>query len=237
MGENENGMLNYKGLKKILSNIKEFINKNKIKIDDTLTMSEDGTLGVAVPVKPITNAEYEKLGEEEKESNAVWAIMDDIVDSGGGGSSEVYSTKEVRVGTWIDGRPLYRIAGSTTTPSEIEKWTKIYDPIPNLLDVIRLSSYYKPSVNGFQLPHLLSSSGKLIAEISYFQDFNANDTGILCYISDAAYINKPLRYIIEYTKTTDQATTQISDNSLRQEDRPSVEVPEFNTAAVTASIF
>lgn len=30
-----------------------------------------------------------------------------IAGSGGGSSEEVYSTEETRIGTWIDGRPLY----------------------------------------------------------------------------------------------------------------------------------
>lgn len=32
----------------------------------------------------------------------------DPAGGGGGGDGEVYSTEETRIGTWIDGRPLYR---------------------------------------------------------------------------------------------------------------------------------
>lgn len=76
-----------------------------------------------------------------------------------------------------------------------------------------------------------------MAEISYFQDFSANDTGILCYISDAAYTNKPLRYIIEYTKTMDEATIQFQESSqnTKHEMQEKTDHQDF-TASVTAGI-
>lgn len=229
MDDKENSMLNYKGLKKILSNIKDFIAKNKLKIDDTLTMSEDGTLGVAVPVKPITNAEYEKLDEDKKESNAVWAITDDVT---GGGSSGAYSTKETRIGTWIDGEPLYRVCGCVDKiPSGSEyTWIKISDAPGEIDKLISLSGSME--VSNERLPISYShSSGTCNYSIQSGSDICVNTNN---YFRTNA---RNLVYVLEYTKTTDQAAIQVSDNSLKQEARPSVEIPEFNIAAVTASTF
>lgn len=39
------------------------------------------------------------------------------ISAAGGGSGEVYSTDEIRIGTWIDGKPLYRKVFTGTAPS------------------------------------------------------------------------------------------------------------------------
>lgn len=41
--------------------------------DETITM-QDGGIGVAVPVKPLTQAEYDALPEEEKQAEAVYLV-------------------------------------------------------------------------------------------------------------------------------------------------------------------
>lgn len=62
-----------------------------------------------VAVKPLTQAEYDALTDAEKQADVVYAITDDGGSGSGGDSSEeIYSTEEVRIGTWIDGKPLYR---------------------------------------------------------------------------------------------------------------------------------
>ena len=62
----------------------------------------------AVPVKPLTKAEYDALTDAEKQADVVYAITDDggSGSSSGDSSEEIYSTEEVRIGTWIDGKPL-----------------------------------------------------------------------------------------------------------------------------------
>lgn len=78
---------------------------------DGLTIT-GGVASVDTPVKSIlTQAEYDALPEAEQ-NKGMYVISDG--GSGGssvGGSSEsldIYSTEETRIGTWIDGKPLYR---------------------------------------------------------------------------------------------------------------------------------
>lgn len=59
-----------------------------------------------VAIKPLTQAEYNALTDAEKQADVVYAITDD--DYGGSSSGEVYSTKEIRIGTWVDGKPIYK---------------------------------------------------------------------------------------------------------------------------------
>ena len=68
-----------------------------------------------VAVKPLTQAEYDALTDEEKQADVVYAITDDG-GSGGGSSGEVYSTEEKAVGVWIDGKTVYERSVSGTFP-------------------------------------------------------------------------------------------------------------------------
>ena len=79
-----------------------------------------------IPVTPITEEEYAVLSDEQKNSETAWLVTDaEAEGSDGSGSSpggtevgNVYSAEEVRIGTWIDGKPLYRRVFERTTPSD-----------------------------------------------------------------------------------------------------------------------
>lgn len=63
-----------------------------------------------IPVKAVTSAEYEALTSEQKQADFAYIVTDDNEGGGssGGSSEEIYSTEETRIGTWIDGKPIYR---------------------------------------------------------------------------------------------------------------------------------
>lgn len=65
-----------------------------------------------VAVKPLTQAEYDALTDDEKQADVVYAITDD----GGEFSSKVYSTEEKAVGVWIDGKTVYEMSAIGTFP-------------------------------------------------------------------------------------------------------------------------
>lgn len=73
---------------------------------------------VSTPTKTLTQAEYDALTEAEKQADILYAITDDGGSAGGGTSTgEVYSTEEQRIGTWIDGKPLYQKTFTGTVSS------------------------------------------------------------------------------------------------------------------------
>lgn len=112
-------------------------------------------------------------------------------------SEEVYSTEEVKIGTWIDGKPLYRKVLSLTTPSTTNS-TKI----ANFDKTFIIKNYYG---NAF-----ISASNQLLPINFYFTDvykiatYVVNNSGeIYMKIGSEAYRNQQATLTIEYTKTTD----------------------------------
>lgn len=75
--------------------------------DNSLQMSAENMLGVTTPVQGIkTQAEFDALPADDQ-NKGLWVISDG--ESGGSSAGgEIYSTEETRIGTWIDGKPLYR---------------------------------------------------------------------------------------------------------------------------------
>lgn len=172
-------------------------------IDDTLMLSKENVLGVAVPVRDIISQEdFDALQEDEKK-NGLYVIPGTGGGSSGGGSSEeIYSTEEMRIGTWIDGKPFYRIAGKATLPDKTNTWVVIHPPIPDISEIISIRGSINNSGWMTTLPPTASADGTSPVTIAYYSfGFGVNMLkGELC--------NKPFNYILEYTKTTDKSAIQ-----------------------------
>lgn len=126
----------------------------------------------------------------------------DGTDGSDGSSLDVYSTEETVVGTWIDGKPLYRkVFLSTTAPSIKTATAIVQKSVLSSLDIDWVSS-----VSGCIQ---VSTGAKLPCNISA-NVFNCatyiGTAGIMSYIELADHTNQPCCVIIEYTKTTDTAT-------------------------------
>lgn len=106
------------------------------------------------------------------------------------GLKNVYSTEEKRIGTWIDGKPLYRRVLIGTTPLTEGTWGTI-DDISNILEITRITGV----LGGYlPVPNFIDSS--------YYvglQQYGGNE--IQAYVK--GFINSPIKVIVEYTKTTD----------------------------------
>lgn len=118
--------------------------------------------------------------------------------------TNVYSTTEQVVGTWIDGKPIYRKVFSGTTPSSSTN-TDLHDITSlNLDSCVSLSGYvksgtYVPMNNSINIQNTYMAG--FICSI-----FLKSSSGIYTHIrggfgSDVQ--NSPYTIILEYTKTTD----------------------------------
>lgn len=181
-----------------------------------------------VAVKPLTQAEYDALTDEEKQADVVYAITDDG-GSGDSSSEEIYSTEETRIGTWIDGKPLYRRVFRFTHPESVAvtdsgPYTYNYFRSSELLSVTRISGLCwigGPTAATSTLPYrnLSYSSSAVDAPTRYINflikptsdntktSFSLQGMANSVTNTTALFSNSVFEVILEYTKTTDTGGT------------------------------
>lgn len=116
-----------------------------------------------------------------------------------GSMADVYSTNEIVIGTWIDGKPLYRISGETTTSDTLKQWVDVPLKIKDVSQIVSVEGCYNPmGVRWITLPHIATSDSTLGLELSYLMD-----RGLVMFVGQSNYSNKKLFYSVKYTKTTD----------------------------------
>ena len=112
--------------------------------------------------------------------------------------TEVYSTNETVIGTWINGKPIYRkVIDFGALPNKTIK--SVAHNITNLDTITKLYGVANRDSDKTYLP-LPSANSSSIANNLYLYIFGNNvnvDTGSNATSLNRAYI------IIEYTKTTD----------------------------------
>ena len=115
-------------------------------------------------------------------------------------SEEVYSTEEVRIGTWIDGKPLYRkvINAKPTISNSSYQTISIKHNISDLKNVYKCNAFLHNTGNTqtYILPAETSATQAIgISEI--------NSTNIIMYSKNDTWSGWIAEIILEYTKTTD----------------------------------
>lgn len=113
---------------------------------------------------------------------------------------EVYSTGEQRIGTWIDGKPLYRkvINATPTITSSSYQTISIKHNISDLKNIHKCNAFLHNTGNTqtYILPAETSATKAIgISEI--------NSTNIIMYSKNDAWSGWIAEIILEYTKTTD----------------------------------
>lgn len=106
----------------------------------------------------------------------------------------VYSTNELEIGKWIDGKPLYRkVISFGALPNDTTK--SVAHNISNLKRVVKLEGFAGSSQNlgGITLPHATATPTALYADTT---NVNVKTT------SDATVYTETYIYIY-YTKSTD----------------------------------
>lgn len=172
---------------------------------------ESGAISLQNPMHGIyTQAEFNALSEEQKKSGTY--IVDDGNNGGGSSSSSnIYSTEETRVGTWIDGKPLYRrTAMRYGLTGNTKDWIVAYTA----------SSYefvlmYYPFIHSqgsdkavFGRAYTDMSSNKITFH------FNQDTKVFQFWVTTTTFL--PANVIINYyyTKTTDASPSETSSASL-----------------------
>jgi hypothetical protein len=113
--------------------------------------------------------------------------------TGGGGVN--YSTEEQRIGTWIDGKPLYQITFNVITPSTDNDTNIIDMTLLNIDTLIDLIGTVKSTSASLNINFWYSNNDY----ISTWYDY----TEFSIYMKPSKYTSKPCYITIKYTKTTD----------------------------------
>ena len=112
----------------------------------------------------------------------------------------VYSTDEVRIGTWIDGKPLYRKVISLTLPNSTYNSDQVIADLTDLAidKIIKLEGIIYASTT--QVITNFAYQGN----VQYCSLYYTNSAKTLRYsTNNIQYANVPANIILEYTKTTD----------------------------------
>lgn len=120
----------------------------------------------------------------------------DPAGGGGGGDGEIYSTEETRIGTWIDGKPLYRIVltGTFTNSNNGRIFTFTDEIYP-----VRVSAfihYGTGQKNATPLPYSYENG-------EYGIIFVENGVYVIISLSEPILIGSPFHAILEYIKLSD----------------------------------
>ena len=171
----------------------------------------DDVISLDCPVRDLTQEEYDALPEEEKAKGLVF-LPDDSEGGGGsgGGSNDVYSTEETRIGTWIDGKPLYRmvITEELTVPTNNTNYIDTSKSINDLHieTVAKFDTSCSIGNRHYLIPRITFSTDKAASQ---FADcFINKDNGNIYFrfrAFSALLTSVDVKYIaiLEYTKTTD----------------------------------
>lgn len=143
--------------------------------------------------------------------------MDKIILNGetfnlGGQSQEIYSTDETRIGTWIDGKPLYRKCMLVNNFKFSAANT--LESIPGtIIPYLKQLVTFSPTVTWYD--NEIAASGFTNISWKFYNKFGNYDGlygGVMSGGLETTYLN--FSFIFEYTKTTDTATQSVSSEAL-----------------------
>lgn len=172
--------------------------------------SVDTKIDALTQVKGIyTQSEFDALPEAEQRKG-----MYVISDSGGsssegdsGESLDVYSTEEQRIGTWINGKPLYRIVIKATTPaaSSENTSTEVASYSANVEEVVRCNAIITSGTGQKTIaPYYYTNVDRAWVGYNPSNYTNVQFKNTVRMMVGTALVSKPTTIILEYTKTTDQ---------------------------------
>lgn len=150
-----------------------------------------------------------------------------------GTTADIYSTTETKIGTWIDGKPLYRKVLSFRTPSRSDSvmFSQTGISIYNFYGYI----YEEDDEVWSHFP------GRYATEYGTNVNLNKNRDS-LRFMSDPNefyYVDLPVIFIIEYTKNSDVATSSIMEeimDSISKNKRVSVKSAPVSASSATLDI-
>lgn len=131
-----------------------------------------------------------------------------IIEGAEFGKSDVYSTVATVVGKWIDGRPVYQIVKTFTTPSTANTWTRVINMASStgFVDV----KIYITLENGIEVVLPYNNSALYLLNSRLGPD-SYSAGGISMSVSDNAFLSRSGRAVIQFYKTSDPVVLMGAD--------------------------
>lgn len=151
--------------------------------------------------------------------------------SNGGTSQDVYSTEEQVIGRWIDWKPLYRRVFRCTTPTILNKHTAVSPGAENVDTMVKIYGCVQNVILGDVLSCSSINYGSYI-----FTTYDKKTSSIRMYVSSGVQAGLDSYVVLEYTKTTDQATIPIeTDQTFQNEFDLTTDTIQFSPMPVTVT--
>lgn len=181
-------------------------------VNGTGTTVLNNGVNINTPVQQIvTQAEFDALPEGDQ-NKGLWVISDGESGGGSSGSSgEIYSTEETKIGTWIDGKPLYRKCFVITLPTSTGLNQNLINISDLNIDVPVSANGPIKQINGDwqQLNVTQADTNGYVKYGAIGTFYKLNYFRVSLY--DSAYTGGATLYLrLEYTKTTDTATQEVT---------------------------
>lgn len=161
---------------------------------DNITLEQDGSDLIITGEAGSASGTWVGTTEPTDENINLWINPDEVTNTQQ--QEELYSTSEIIIGRWIDGKPIYRKAFEKTNLTTGENTFSI--GISNVQSVINLQCNVYRS-NGYWHPLTFANSSNLnvVMSVVYLEGNISINIG-----SGITNASKCVGYI-EYTKTTD----------------------------------
>lgn len=130
-------------------------------------------------------------------------------------NKEIYSTSEKRIGTWIDGKPLYRKVVQGTLPNCVTNGTYVYSNInigSNINMAFIKEGYVLSGTNILPL-YFYSSSNMNYGYRIYCQEVTSNNYSIQSANANTSNNGNTYYAVVEYTKTTNTLLSMGNPNA------------------------
>lgn len=192
-------------------NIRVFV---KDKLSDNYHNPLSFILGPGIPAMAIYKNKVSIGGKYDTELGGTLQITGDIYKDGYLWNRDVYSLDEVPVGTWIDGKTIYRKVFLGNIPNETNEWTNLFqlnDDIDQFVNLRGIMINTKTDGRIFPIPNYESTSYYIA----------------LSYLSQTRYVQVMLngwtysafgfiyRIIIDYTKkNTEKTIEEIAEGNI-----------------------
>lgn len=156
----------------------------------------------------------------------LWEAMKSYVDERTGSDAaqggEVYSTEEIRIGTWIDGKPVYKKYLLLKMPNTVSKYdtttSRIYQKLGSLsIDTLVGCSGTVQQKTGDYAGTMAPIYGSFRSSSDAERPLGMYLESNYIYVQNSfvQFFNADVIIRLEYTKTTDQATIPLNDRPLQ----------------------